>query len=393
MDWSDFWIAIAVLAIPVVIGVPLRIIWIWRQTRNLAEVEYQRALERVLRTGWPIEYYRTSLDRVRRKQPDLTTERTNRVENRRLMPFRIEHFMLLPALAVWPLLAPLAMLVSLLALPLLRLAEVLLISRKVAARAVVHGARWFGLDLIHIPRADRGVDHVDDFHTAVWDLPYAATTGLFAWLIVHFVGEAFSGLLASISILIYVGMLGFVLVILAVRHSEIAFADLSQRRIVTIRQLVDQTLRPIVGVSLIILTLREIALESVQGGDPIGTAISVLAALYISALVGTLVGWPFARFRRRYIVEQFDRQIVEMAGETPSIAMARDATGTMRFHHLGRMADYLKEGRGLDWLPALPEDPSNFSELVSAPKATEMSSPTLPTRPKKPKRKKRKSGA
>ena len=111
-----------------------------------------------------------------------------------LNPLSISHFLILPALFIFPLAFIVALPVMLLGLPVILLVEFVLIRQRILIRIMSFIERTMHWQIIHIPQAHRGnpaqernytefSQHIEHFHK----VPRGVFLGLFAYLIVHWI--------------------------------------------------------------------------------------------------------------------------------------------------------------------------------------------------------------
>ena len=185
--------ALGILAVPVVAAIPLRFIWRFWIGGGHEESEYRTTVRQIIDAGRQIESYRHALNDIARSLR-LTPSRQRLIEADILNPLSITHFLILPALIIFPLAFVVALPVMIVGLPVILLVEFILIRQRVLIRglgAVEQGMHW---QIIHIPQSHRGnqstarsytefSQHLEHFHK----VPRGVFLGLFAWLIIHWV--------------------------------------------------------------------------------------------------------------------------------------------------------------------------------------------------------------
>ena len=101
---GDIISAILILIIPVLLTVPLRVLWSWWIGNEPEHLHYKERFTSVIDSGYPIKNFRAELDRTAR-QYDIDIERQTRIETDMLNPLDMRHFLLVPSLVVWPILS------------------------------------------------------------------------------------------------------------------------------------------------------------------------------------------------------------------------------------------------------------------------------------------------
>ncbi len=149
-----------ILLSPLILAIPLSVGWRWWVGSEPEHEHYMEKVRRVLDAGIPLRRYRAELDAEARRFL-IDPERQARIESDLLHPLRIQHFLLLPSLIVWPILGLFAAVIAIPLMPVLRAIEWIMIDKRVLARAakVLQGfTRW---EVIGIPRLDDGAKQLD----------------------------------------------------------------------------------------------------------------------------------------------------------------------------------------------------------------------------------------
>ena len=94
--------ALGILAVPVVAAIPLRFIWRFWIGGGHEESEYRTTVRQIIDAGRQIESYRHALNDIARSLR-LTPSRQRLIEADILNPLSITHFLILPALIIFPL--------------------------------------------------------------------------------------------------------------------------------------------------------------------------------------------------------------------------------------------------------------------------------------------------
>ena len=117
---------IGLLLLPVILAVPVRWLfhsWLGNKAKH---TRYREAVRRVLNSGSTLSKFRMALDEEARHL-HISEDRQSRIETAMLTPLSIVHFIFIPGVTLSPLISLIAAPVYLLAWPLLRLCERILI--------------------------------------------------------------------------------------------------------------------------------------------------------------------------------------------------------------------------------------------------------------------------
>lgn len=306
--------AVGLLLVPVLLALPLRIGWQVLVGSSLDTMSYRADVRRVLHAGMPLEAFRVALD-DRARESGITPQRQRLLEADTLYPLGFAHFILLPALFIFPIALMLAAPVILLAFPVFWLAEFILIRRQVLTLILDLIRRTTNWQIVHIPRSHETTEasrervmelshHLRFFHGA----PRLAFLGLFAWLIIHWALRLnHFGLELLITTMLYVVLLAVVGVVTAALETDLVWADPSTANITPIAIWLDSMLKPVVGFGLVLLLARSIA-EEVRNGNAVLFSASVIAVLYAAALVGFAYQWGYALAKGRKVRTEFEEQ-------------------------------------------------------------------------------------
>ena len=110
--------SVLILLAPLFFAIPLSLGWRWWIGTEPEHEHYREKVRRVLDSGIPLRRYRSELDSEARRFM-IGTERQGRIESDLLFPLKIQHFLLLPILAIWPIIGLFAALFAIPLMPLL----------------------------------------------------------------------------------------------------------------------------------------------------------------------------------------------------------------------------------------------------------------------------------
>jgi len=233
-------------------------------------------------------------------------------------PLTISHFLLLPALIIFPLAVIMALPIIIIGLPMLILIEYLLIRKKLLIYTLKQMEKILHWQVIHIPKPHRGAlakaGKVNEFSNHVIHfnyVPQGAFLGLFAWLIVHWIFKLDSTALELIIASgLYIIMLGILGVLNTAFESDLVFVDPAKGRLVPVDQWLESILKPVVGIGLLFLIGRNL-LDNARDGNPVVFAGTVLLLLYGAAIVGIAYRWGYSVWRGDKVKQEFEEQIVD----------------------------------------------------------------------------------
>ena len=319
LDVGNLLWAIGILALPVILALPAKLLY---QTVILgvgpAERNYRATVQKILDSGMQVEHFREVLDEESRRL-GIKASRAKLNETDMLYPLTVTHFLLVPMIFILPVVAIATLPIIILGIPVLYLLEVLLIRRKLLINAIKLLETWFGKQIIHVP--DAGNDHcsndakvLDASNIAVHfhKVPRVVFLGLFSWLIIHWTLRLDSLMTEFILAgLFYVLLLGIVGIVATALESNLVLVDPARGRIIPIADWLDSMLTPIVGVGLLFLLGRDLMTEARDDGNTILFAATVLMVLYCATAVGVTFQWGYAWWQGKTIRKQFEQQAIE----------------------------------------------------------------------------------
>ena len=305
--------AILILIIPVLLTVPLRVLWSWWIGNEPEHLHYREKFTSVIDSGYPIRDFRHELDRTAR-QFEIDLERQTRIETDMLHPLDMRHFLLVPSLVVWPVLSIPAGFVFIPLIPVTRFFEWILIEKKVLLRILLIVKSLTGWDIVWIDRPGDPTRPPEPVIAAIHRLPITVLLGVFAYLIVSYLSFSFTTI-AMITIGLYVILVAAISIIRAATSGSLVFIDARNRKVIPSDTFVEQLIGPWVGVGLIFLLSRQIALSStIRDGslsDPSLFAMTVVLVLYIATLIGISLELSFFRTRWKAVGVLFESQVEE----------------------------------------------------------------------------------
>ena len=319
LDVGNLLWAIGILALPVILALPAKLLY---QTVILgvgpAERNYRATVQKILDSGMQVEHFREVLDEESRRL-GIKASRAKLNETNMLYPLTVTHFLLVPMIFILPVVAIATLPIIILGIPVLYLLEVLLIRRKLLINAIKLLETWFGKQIIHVP--DAGNDHcsndakvLDASNIAVHfhKVPRVVFLGLFSWLIIHWTLRLDSLMTEFILAgLFYVLLLGIVGIVATALESNLVLVDPARGRIIPIADWLDSMLTPIVGVGLLFLLGRDLMTEARDDGNTILFSATVLMVLYCATAVGVTFQWGYAWWHGKTIRKQFEQQAIE----------------------------------------------------------------------------------
>mgnify|MGYP001173268422 FL=1 len=325
---GDIISAILILIIPVLLTVPLRVLWSWWIGNEPEHLHYKERFTSVIDSGYPIKNFRAELDRTAR-QYDIDIERQTRIETDMLNPLDMRHFLLVPSLVVWPILSIPAGFVFLPLLPVTRFFEWILIEKRILLLVLKLVKKTTGWDVVWMERPGDPSRPPEPVIAAIHRLPITVLLGVFAYLIVSYLSFSFN-VIAAITVGVYVILVAAISIIRAATSGSLVFIDARNRKVIPADSFVEQLIGPWVGVGLFFLLSRQIALSStIRDGtlsDPSFFAITVVLVLYIATLIGISLELSFFRTRGRAVEVAFEEQVEDI--------MSPDQYSFVR--HLGR---------------------------------------------------------
>jgi hypothetical protein len=224
----------------------------------------------------------------------------------------MRHFLLVPSLVVWPILSIPAGFVFLPLLPVTRFFEYILIEKKVLLLVLRSVKKATGWDVVWIDRPGDPTRPPEPVIAAIHRLPITVLLGVFAYLIVSYLSVSFN-LIAAITVGVYVILVAAISIIRAATSGSLVFMDARNRRMIPADSFVEQLIGPWVGVGLVFLLSRQIALSStIRTGalsDPSYFAMTVVLVLYIATIIGISLELSFFRTRGRVVESAFEEQV------------------------------------------------------------------------------------
>ena len=306
--------AILILIIPVLLTVPLRVLWSWWIGNEPEHLHYKERFTSVIDSGYPIKDFRQELDRTAR-QYEIDIERQTRIETDMLHPLDMRHFLLVPSLVVWPILSIPAGFVFIPLIPVTRFFEWILIEKKLLLLVLKVVKKTTGWDVVWMDRPGDPTRPPEPVIAAIHRLPITVLLGVFAYLIVSYLSFSFTTI-AIITICVYVILVAAISIIRAATSGSLVFIDARNRKVIPADSFVEQLIGPWVGVGLIFLLSRQIALSStIRDGtlsDPSFFAMTVVLVLYIATLIGISLELAFFRTRGAVVEKMFESQIEDI---------------------------------------------------------------------------------
>lgn len=302
--------SIGILGLPLLMAVPARLVWHIYVGKTLEQQEYRAQVRAILDSGQSLERHREKLD-DKARQRNITTARVKLIETDVLFPLGIHHFILLPALIIFPVAVLLASPLFLLVLPLMAFTEWVLIDRKVLVSSLKYLQDWTKWGIIHIPQAHRDHDKLRQDLVSFHRMPRSVFLGLFAWLIVHWSFRSDLWIEFLVSGVIYLVMLSVLEVISNAIAAELVFADASRTSLMQVEAWAESYINPLVGVGLLFLLGRDLMAEA-RGGNPILFSLTVLLVLFSVSVVGMAVEIGYAQRRGKKVRDRFAQQVVEV---------------------------------------------------------------------------------
>ena len=186
VDFSALLFALVLLFVPLLLAIPMRLIWSRIVGGEIVHEQYKGYVKKILDSGHMISQFRTELNEIAVVR-GISKDRQSLIETDMLYPLSLPHFLLLPSLIVAPIVLLIATPLFLLALPLLRFVEYILIRKRVLinmVRLIQIKTSW---EIVHIPRPHKEHDNLKSEVVAFNRMPLPAFLGLFAWLIAHWI--------------------------------------------------------------------------------------------------------------------------------------------------------------------------------------------------------------
>jgi hypothetical protein len=309
--------ATGILSIPILLALPMRLAWRLFIGVGHEESQYRNSVRQIIDAGKQVSPFRTTLDDLARSL-HIQPSKQRLIEADLFHPLTLSHFLLLPTIIIFPLAAIMALPIILLGLPILILIEYLLIRKKILIKTLKEMERVLHWQVIHIPKPHRGsiekVGTVNEFSNHVIHfnyVPQGAFLGLFAWLIVHWIFNFDSwGIELAISAFLYIILLGGLGVLNTAFESDLVFVDPAKGRLVPVDQWLESILKPVVGIGLLFLIIRNL-IDEARTDNPVLFASTVILLLYGASVVGIAYKWGYSMWRGDQVRKMFEQQIVE----------------------------------------------------------------------------------
>lgn len=365
VDTSALMWAASLLSIPLLLALPMRLGWRFFIGVGHEASQYRSTVLQIIDAGRQVAPFRATLDDVARSL-HIRPSHQRLIEADLFHPLTVSHFLLLPAIIIFPLAVIMALPVILIGFPILLVIEYIFIRKGMLVRGLNAIEQLMHWQIIHIPKPHRGLadekakmnefsQHVIHFN----HVPQGAFLGLFAWLMVHWTFDLESwGIEILFSTGLYIVLLGALGVLNAAFESDLVFVDPSKGRLVPVDQWLESILKPLVGIGLLFLIARNL-LDEARDGNAVLFALTVLTLLYGAAVVGIAFRWGYSIWRGSYVRDEFGAQVIETLNPL-SYDLTR-SKGRIEFHV--RMV--MKER--LNTLSALPIKQLSFAELQELP--------------------------
>jgi|TARA_B110000444_G_scaffold238797_1_gene252663 hypothetical protein len=365
VDTSALMWAASLLSIPLLLALPMRLGWRFFIGVGHEASQYRSTVLQIIDAGRQVAPFRATLDDVARSL-HIRPSHQRLIEADLFHPLTVSHFLLLPAIIIFPLAVIMALPVILIGFPILLVIEYIFIRKGMLVRGLNAIEQLMHWQIIHIPKPHRGLadekakmnefsQHVIHFN----HVPQGAFLGLFAWLMVHWTFDLESwGIEILFSTGLYIVLLGALGVLNAAFESDLVFVDPSKGRLVPVDQWLESILKPLVGIGLLFLIARNL-LDEARDGNAVLFALTVLTLLYGAAVVGIAFRWGYSIWRGSYVRDEFGSQVIETLNPL-SYDLTR-SKGRIEFHV--RMV--MKER--LNTLSALPIKQLSFAELQELP--------------------------
>ena len=334
-----------ILLSPIILALPVSVGWKWWVGSEPEHEHYMEKVRRVLDAGIPLRRYRAELDAEARRFL-IDPERQARIESDLLHPLRIQHFILLPGLIVWPILGLFAAVIAIPLMPVLRAIEWIMIDKRVLAKSAKILQSFTRWEIIGIPRLDDGAKQLDKVLTSVHRLPITVFLGLFTYLVVLYLPLETRDILL-VSGATYIVLVSITSVLRAATANALVFADPTKRRLIPMDTFVEDALGPLVGVGLVFLITRQLIYDSQLRsnelfGDPVVFSLSILLVLYTATIIGVTVELSFFRSRGKEVRKAFQKQMVEEYD--PTVYLFTRNLGTLRLSPLMPLSEWLNKG-------------------------------------------------
>ena len=271
----------------------------------------------IIDAGRQVAPFRSTLDDIARSL-HIRPNHQRLIEADLFHPLTVSHFLLLPAIIIFPLAAIMALPVIVVGFPVLLVIEYIFIRKEVLVKGLKAIEKLMHWQIIHIPKPHRGLSEdkakMNEFSQHVIHfnhVPQGAFLGLFAWLIVHWTFKFQSfGIEILFSTMLYIVLLGALGVLNAAFESDLVFVDPSKGRLVPVDQWLESILKPLVGIGLVFLIVRNL-LDEARDGNATLFALTILGLLYGAAVVGIAFRWGYSIWRGSRVRDEFGAQVIE----------------------------------------------------------------------------------
>jgi hypothetical protein len=365
VDSSALIWAAGLLSIPLLLALPMRLGWKLFIGVGHEASQYRNTVLQIIDAGRQVAPFRATLDDVARSL-HIRPSHQRVIEADLFHPLTLSHFLLLPAIIIFPLAVIMALPVILIGFPVLLIIEYIFIRKEMLVRGLKAIEKMMHWQIIHIPKPHRGLEEdkakMNEFSQHVIHfnhVPQGAFLGLFAWLMVHWTFNFDSfGFEILFSTGLYIILLGTLGVLNAAFESDLVFVDPSKGRLVPVDQWLESILKPLVGIGLLFLIVRNL-LDEARDGNAELFALKVLTLLYGAAVVGIAFRWGYSIWRGSHVRDEFGEQVIESLNPL-SYDLTR-SKGRIEFHV--RMV--MKER--LNTLNEAPIEQLSFADLQDLP--------------------------
>ncbi|MBT3420887.1 MAG: hypothetical protein HN433_06890, partial [Euryarchaeota archaeon] len=93
-------------------------------------------------------------------------------------------------------------------------------------------------------------------------------------------------------------------------ESDLVFVDPAKGRLVPVDQWLESILKPVVGIGLLFLIIRNL-IDEARTDNPVLFASTVILLLYGASVVGIAYKWGYSMWRGDQVRKMFEQQIVE----------------------------------------------------------------------------------
>ena len=135
LDVSGLLWATAILSIPVLLALPMRLSWSLFIGVGHEESQYRNSVRQIIDAGRQVAPFRTTLNDLARSLK-IKPSKQRLIEADLFHPLTLSHFLLLPSLLIFPLAVIMALPIIIVGIPILILIEYLLIRKKLLINAL-----------------------------------------------------------------------------------------------------------------------------------------------------------------------------------------------------------------------------------------------------------------